>query len=362
MIYFDHAAAAQPTEEVLTRYFELVREFGGANAESAHLLGQRSRKALELCGRNLISLLKLPEKFEVLWFPGTVPALSFVAESFPNLTKTVCSSGLSHPSIPAIFKHCSGNYRQLKCDRYGALQLPEADRVVDLAIFHQLQSEIGTEVDFAAIRKAFPEAVLFSDSVQAAGKMPLPVEADLILISGSKLGAPCSGAALFYNSENERLRDIQNLYRKWRSSDYRRDRLHVPELLVIETALNEKLKLYQSENAKIVRINQLIREKAVELGARETIPFDLASPYICHLNFPGFQGGVLARMFSDHGVMLSSGSACAAESGEPSPAMRALGFSKEDSYSGLRLSFAASNEESEAQSFLQLLPEILKNY
>lgn len=362
MIYFDHAATAMPTEQILTRYFDLVREFGGVNAESAHLLGQRSRNALESSGRRLISLLKLPEKFELLWFPGTVPALAFVAESFPNLTKEVRSSGLSHPSIPAIFKRCSGKYKEIKCDRNGALQLPEADNAAALAIFHQLQSEIGTKVDFSTIRKAFPEAVIFSDSVQAAGKIQLPVEADLILISGSKFGAPCGGAALLYNSENTHLRDIQNLYRKWRSSDYRQDRLHVPELLIIESALGAKMKSGFLEELKVGRINRFIRENAVNFGARETIPVDLASPYICHLNFPGFQGGVLARMFSENGIMLSSGSACAAESGEPSPAMRAIGFSREEAYSGLRLSFAASNEESEARRFLQLLPEILKNY
>lgn len=362
VIYFDHAAASMPTEQVLTRYFDLVRDFGGVNAESAHLLGERSRKALEASGRRLISMLKLPEYFEVLWFPGTVPAFSFVAETLPRLTREVYTSGLSHPSIPAIFKRNSTNFKLLKCDRFGQIKFPSPVESASLAVFHQLQSEIGTQVDFKAVRTAFPDAVLLSDSVQAAGKIDLPAEADIIVISGSKFGSPCSGAALFFNSNNKILRDYPILYKKWRSSDYHQDRLHVPELLIIEAALGAKLKGAFLENLKVGRINRLIRENAVAMGAKETIPYDLASPYICHLNFPGFQGGVLARMFSENGVMLSSGSACASESNEPSPALRSIGFKKEDAYSGLRLSFAASNEESEARRFLQLLPEILKNY
>ena len=93
-----------------------------------------------------------------------------------------------------------------------------------------------------------------------------------------------------------------------------------------------------------------------------TVPADNSAVNILHIILPGYQAGVLVRMFSAEGIMLSSGSACQSESDEPSLVLQALKYSKSDSYSGLRISIAGSNTMEEAETLLVKLEKILKNY
>ena len=68
------------------------------------------------------------------------------------------------------------------------------------------------------------------------------------------------------------------------------------------------------------------------------------------------------RMLSDEGVMTSAGSACAAESRDPSPAMLAIGKSRSDAYGGLRLSFGWDTPPEAADIFLAAWKKVLQNY
>ncbi len=362
MIYFDHASAALPSDLVWEHYFHLCREFGGANPESAHALGRRIRQALDASAERLREILELPDNYATLWFTGAADSFNFLAEIGLFDHREVLSSRLEHPALAAALRRTKAKIRIIDNDAQGKLQLPAAPEKAAVVALTQLQSELGTIVDFAAIRSAFPRALILADSVQAAGKIALPREAQLIVISGSKFGAPGGGSALFFDRTAPALKNLPELYRRRRSVEYLADRVAAPPLLVMEVALRERLKNCYLTTCKVARINQLIRSRAAELGARETIPAELASPYICHLNFPGKQGAVLARMLSERDIMVSAGSACAAESKEPSPALRALGFSTEAAYSGLRLSFSASNEEAEAEKFLRAMAEIIRNY
>ena len=95
---------------------------------------------------------------------------------------------------------------------------------------------------------------------------------------------------------------------------------------------------------------------------RLTVPEEYSAGNILHLLLPGYQSGVLVRMFSAANVMVAAGSACQSETKEPSAVLTALGLSKNDAFSGLRLSFAGSNTLAEAEEFLRTLEMILKNY
>ena len=93
-----------------------------------------------------------------------------------------------------------------------------------------------------------------------------------------------------------------------------------------------------------------------------TIPEEAASPYILHAMFPGVESGVLVRMLSEAGVMVAAGSACSSETGEPSAALRALGFRGRDVWSGLRVSLSPESTADDAKKFVEALRNVLKNW
>ena len=77
---------------------------------------------------------------------------------------------------------------------------------------------------------------------------------------------------------------------------------------------------------------------------------------------PGIQSAVIVRYLSKYSILSASGSACAAESQEPSIVLTSLGFSKADAFSGLRLSFSWNTKMEDVEKFFNTLEEILKKY
>ena len=61
-------------------------------------------------------------------------------------------------------------------------------------------------------------------------------------------------------------------------------------------------------------------------------------------------------------VYAAAGSACSAESGQPSAALTALGIRGKRSFRALRLSFWKNNTVEDGEFFLSELKNVLKNY
>ena len=93
-----------------------------------------------------------------------------------------------------------------------------------------------------------------------------------------------------------------------------------------------------------------------------TIPPEDASPFILHITLPGYEGAVLVRMLSEHGITVSSGSACSAESNLPSPALTAMKYNKKDAFSALRISFWRNNSSNDIRRFADTLKAVIKDY
>jgi len=77
---------------------------------------------------------------------------------------------------------------------------------------------------------------------------------------------------------------------------------------------------------------------------------------------PGIETGVLVRMLSEAGVLVAAGSACSSESGEPSAALLALGFRRNEAWSGLRVSIGPDTDAKDAEKFIEALRNVLQNW
>ena len=71
------------------------------------------------------------------------------------------------------------------------------------------------------------------------------------------------------------------------------------------------------------------------------------------------EGESLLLRLDARGFTVSSGSACAAGSDEPSPVVQALGVRPEDAHGSLRVSLGRENTEEEVDAFLDALPPIV---
>lgn len=376
MIYFDHAAADFILPEIRQNYPFWLEKYSG-NIEAAHQLGHRLRKEYEQLAAELVKTL-FPNRHLTDFAVFAAGDSSSLLECLGRIchdsrSGVVWASDLDHASLRAMVKRHWKKIYDFPLSSCGKL-LPMNGNTPppNLAIITHIQSEIGVKQDLAAVlpplRQACSSGLILLDAVQSAAHLayhnawPLP---DLLLISGAKLGSG-SGAALialngccqFMRQGFERLRKVEHLIGK-------NDPL---QLQVLLCALQHHQLHRQQDAAAISELNRFLRSELEDMllpNGRKiilTVPAAEAADNILHFILPGYQSGVLVRMFSEHGLLLSAGSACEAETAQPSRILSSLNYKRDLAYSGLRISLSAANTRSEAETFLQLLNQLLKNY
>ncbi len=359
MIYFDHAACLPPDSADIAVFNELLLRCN-ANSESTHAAGRTVKLELEQAGQTIAATL-MPQWAEpqVYFAASGSDAFNLLWHSLPEINGNVVGSAFDHPALTNMLKHVGGlfNFAALP-ERI--MEFCRAETQI-IALTH-VQSELGviTPVDelILNLRKCSPRALMVVDTIQSAGKLPLPTLADVVILSGHKIGA-VGGAALVINPRCKMKFDFNAV----RHADYYIGRAEPLQILFM-AEMAKRFAANQTENlAKVIQINRYLRSETAKIpGVIATMPLERTSPYILHLRIKDKQGAIIARMLSEHNIMVSSGSACRAESGGPSAALSALGLRGNAAYEGLRLSFSPANTPHEAERFIEVLNAVLKDY
>lgn len=375
MLYFDSAAAWRVPVEVLDFHrTALEEEF--ANQEAAHSLGYRARKRLEAAQRELAEALIGSSEWRVVWGSSGTSLFRLLADSPLVTGKRVLSSKLEHPALTAQFKRTANEISFLAVDaQSGRLLLPGAGETVplfDVLALHQIQSELGVVQKLNEMIRQLRSAAgrpffALADSIQAAGKYELPRNADAIVISGHKFGAP-GGAALLLAPDSTFTPVLMKFAERYRHTDYGCARPEPALMRTLSFAARLRSKTLQNDRAHVSKLQHLLRELLTGIPLpgggkiRPTVPEEHASSYILHLLLPGIDTGVLVRMLSERGIMVAAGSACTAESPLPSATLVALGIPRRDGHSGLRISLAPENTTAEIKKLAATIVDVLKNY
>ena len=359
MLYLDWAAAAPPEPETLERARKLWSECF-ANQESGHALGFELRQRIAAAEKSLSLLCWGRPGGRAVWGASCTELFQLVAASPFVRGKRVVSSVLEHPALTAALGREAKELVTLRSDKRARL-VPEPVEKPSLAAFHMVQSELGAVQDLTELFAAYPGAARLVDAAQGAGKLKFP-ECDLAAVSGAKLGVPGGGAALLVNPDWQGAAEFVAFAEAYRKKEHRLSRIHPAVVALFAFAAEQKERSREAKYREMQSFNAALRARLAGTKLRPTLPAEAASPFILHLTAPGMQGAVLVRMLSELGVMASSGSACAAESPDPSPALLALGYRKSDAYSGLRLSFGRALDPEGAEFLLDALEKVLQNY
>ena len=359
MIYFDHAAATRPEEAVLQYCIDAMRSCY-ANQESLHRLSYDARMALaDAASRLTAALLDAPENYSVIWCDSATGAFRFLSAYLRG--KSVVSSTLEHPALTANFRK-ETTFTALPCARDGKIiltpELPSADAV----IFHHVQSELGIIQELPRLFAAFPGALKMTDAVQSAGKFAMVPDADIYIISGVKFGSP-GGAAILFRKNAPQLSRFPAFASAFRSKDYAASRVSVPMAMTLAFAAEYRKRHMEDNFRKVSALAARLEERFAAIGVFPTLPASAnTSCYIRSFLLNNVQSAVIVRALSAAGICTAAGSACAAESGNPSPALLALGLNENAAYSGFRVSLDGSNSENDVDFLAFELKNALKNY
>jgi cysteine desulfurase len=206
--------------------------------------------------------------------------------------------------------------------------------------------------------------VLFAvDAAQSLGKLPMDVHAlgiDLVAVSGHKLYGPKGVGALYVRSGSPRIRLEAQMDGGGHERGFRSGTLNVPGIVGFGAACEIAGREMEAESARLLRLREKLRQGILSRVDGVQVNGSLAHRLSGNLNlsFEGVDGEALLMALRD--VAVSSGSACASASPEPSHVILALGVSRDLAHASLRFGLGRGNTEAEVDYVIALVEEKMK--
>jgi cysteine desulfurase len=363
-VYLDHNATTPVDPDVLKAMLPyLGDEFG--NPSSAHALGRRARDAIET-GRAEVASLIGARPDEILFTSGGTESSNIAirgAASHPARNAIVTTT-IEHPATEACCAFLESNGHQV------TRIAPNADARVDpekfiaaidsdtaLATIIHAQNETGTlqpvaEISVGARKRG---ATVHADAAQSLGKIPVNVDElgiDLLSIAGHKLYAPKGIGALYIR----RGIDLPPLLL---GAGQEHGRRPGTENVAFIVALGEACRIARIHLQKATYELRNLADEFYARLEREIPGIRLVGdparrlPNTLNVLFPGVSGRRLLECCPE--ILASNGSACHADSEEPSAILTALGIPAREALGSVRLSLGRHTSRADieiAASFL----------
>lgn len=186
-------------------------------------------------------------------------------------------------------------------------------------------------------------------------KMP-PVPCDLYSVSGHKLHAP-KGVGALYVKKGVKIRPY--LVGGGQETGLRSGTTNVPGIMAFSVAVRDfaaHRDEYVSGMAEVKNrlYSNLSSIRDVKLNGPEP---GSGAPHILNVSFMGVRGEVLLNALSERGLMVSTGSACAAHKRGRNRILNAMGILGERQDGAIRFSFSHFNTVAEADAAAGLIEE-----
>ena len=357
--YFDHNATTPVSPEVLEAIVPVMTEVYG-NASSIHHFGQTARGRLDSARRQVAAMLGATAEEIVFTSGGTESDNLAVLGVGGHIVTTT----IEHPAVLGAAARAE-SVTHVEVDRRGVVDPVEIRRALRpetrlISVMHA-NNELGTVQPLAEIAEIAREAgiAFHSDGVQAAGRIPVNVKdlgVTLYSVSGHKFGAPKGVGALFVKKGTK-------LNAMLHGGHHERDRRAGTENVPGAVGLGRAAEWFMREGAAEAARMEQLRDR-LEVAVLERIPDVLVNgagaarvPNTSNLRFEGIDSEPLLIALDLRGFAVSSGSACSSGASEPSHVLAAIGLTKEQARSSLRVSLGRSNDAAQVDALVGAMCE-----
>ena len=359
-IYLDHNATT-PCDprvvEAMIPYF--TNNFGNA-ASRNHPFGWQAEEAVDYAREQVAKLIGADPK-EIIFTSGATEAdnlaIKGVFEMYASKGNHIITCNIEHKAVLDTCKHIEkegGEVTYLKVKDNGLIDLGELEAAIRpttilIAIMYA-NNEIGTlmpikEISAIAKKKGI---LVFSDAVQAVGKVPVNVNKDgidLMAFTAHKMYGPKGVGALYVRRKNPRVKVTAQIDGGGHERGMRSGTLNVPGIVGFGKACEICMNEMEQETARISKLrnkleNSLLQiEEAYLNGDKEH-----RLPHVSNISFKYVEGEGLMMGFNKN-IAVSSGSACTSASLEPSYVLKALGLGDDLAHSSLRFGLGRFTDE-----------------
>ena len=370
--YLDNNATTRTAPEVVEAMLPFFCERYG-NPSSMHAFGGEVAHDLEAAREKVAAFINC-EPDEIL-FTGCATeadntALRGVAEFLGRETKVI-TTAVEHPAVlqPARRLKAMGHAEvELPVDGVGQVSLDalrDALKGSGKAIVSAMwaNNETGTVFpieEIAAIAKEHG-AVMHTDAVQVAGKIPIDVKkvpVDLLSVSGHKFHAP-KGVGFLYVRRGTKLKPF--MLGGHQEGGRRAGTENVPYIVGLAKACELAAAGMDDECRKLGPMRDRLEAGILATCPDVRVNGDRAHrlPNTLNVGFSYIEGEAIAYRLSDLGICISTGSACASGSLDPSHVIRAMGVPFIAVHGSVRFSLSRYTTDGEIDYVLEKLPGVV---
>ena len=370
MIYFDNAATTKIYDDALTSYVQVSQKFFG-NPSSLHQLGVDAYQVLTKARAQVASLLSVQPE-EIFFTSGGTEsnnwAIKGTALEKSVFGKHIITTKIEHPSVIQTCKQLERfgfEVTYLDVDSKGIVsvdQLKESIRKDTILVsVMAVNNEVGAVqpiAEIAEVLEAYPSIHFHVDAVQAverASQLLAIGRIDLLSLSAHKFHGP-RGVGIMYKKFGRKIQAL--LTGGGQEKGERSTTENLPGIVATTKALRMALE-EQSVTGELR--SQLWKELATKPEIRIFSPEDGASHVLCFA-IKGVRGEVVVHAFENHGIYISTTSACSSKKGDSSSTLYAMDVPTEWATGAVRVSFSNDNTKEEVEQFIDVLHQLMKQF
>lgn len=371
-VYFDHNATTHIAPSVRSVMNQVLKSYWG-NPSSGYSKGKMSAQIIEKAREQVAAAIGA-HSHEVYFSSCATESNNALLKTigthfYPDKNKII-STPIEHPSVIQTLEYLKTkniDVQYCPVDSSGRVLIKELETMIDhktsIVCCMLANNEIGTIQDIKKISEMAKAkgALVFSDCVQALGKIPINVKelgVDYATFSAHKLYGP-KGIGAWYakiscplepyihgGHQEEGMRagteSIHNI------AGFGEACRHVDKLVSLSI---------KNEPLKKTFINEL---KAIKSDIIINSPIDNCLTNTINLTFPGIGSGDLMKSLDYKGIAVSSGSACSTSSNKPSHVLKAIGLTDEAAQESIRISFGSKTKHQHIRYALKVIKEYIE--
>ncbi len=350
-IYLDHNATTPCDPRVVDAMIPYFTNNFGNAASRNHPFGWAAEEAVDYAREQVAKLIGADPK-EIIFTSGATEgdnlAIKGVFEMYASKGNHIITCNIEHKAVLDTCKHIEkegGEVTYLKVKDNGLVDLVELEAAIKpttilIAIMYA-NNEIGTinpMKEISAIAKKHG-VLVFSDAVQAVGKIPVDVNKDgidLMAFTAHKMYGPKGVGALYVRRKNPRVKVTAQMDGGGHERGMRSGTLNVPGIVGFGKACEICMNEMEEETKKVSKLRDKLQTELMKVEESYLNgDKDHKLPHVTNISFKYVEGEGLLMGFNKN-IALSSGSACTSASLEPSYVLKALGLGDDLAHSSLR--------------------------
>jgi len=381
-IYLDNNATTPIDPIVLASFTEAIESYG--NPSSMHSFGREAAEIVHEARAAAGGLINAAPE-EIIFTSGGSESNNTVLSIFtpgnkagdgaldfdPSRNEIVISS-IEHPAVLETAKYVASRYgmklRLAPVDEEGRVRLDELEKLVNektaLVSIMLANNETGVIQDIASVARIAHAhgAYAHSDAVQAAGKIPVDVRElglDYLSASGHKIYAP-KGAGFLWRRAGAPF--IPYIHGGHQERGQRAGTINAPAIAALGRACTLAAEKLSGEALRLAelrdRLHAGLTERIANTRYNGCKKFSL--PNTLNLSFRAAEGESILLYLDLEGIAVSTGSACASGSLEPSHVLLACGLTAELAHGSIRFSLGRMTRPEEIETVIEKLPPIIE--